>query len=70
MLEKFTEAARQHQLLIVQPALVAMVYAANAKPSCFTGFCQVRTPGRYFNYQEFLAAQALPGPDSVTTCIM
>ena len=38
LLEKFTEIARPHQLLIVQPALVAMIYAANAKPSCFTGF--------------------------------
>ena len=70
LLKKFSETTRQHQLLIVQPTLVAMIYAANAKSNCFTGFCKVRTPGRYFNYQEFLAAQALPGPDSVTTCIL
>ena len=59
-----------HQLLIVQPTLMALVYASNSKPGCFTGFTQVRSKGINFNYFEFLAAKALPGPDSITTCIL
>ena len=62
--------AKKRQLLIVQPSLVAMVYALNSKPGCFTGFCQVKTPGHIFDILDFLAAQALPGPYSFVTCIV
>ena len=47
-----------------------MVYALNSKPGCFTGFCQVKTPGRIFDILDFLAAQALPGPNSFVTCVV
>ena len=49
---------------------MAIVYASNAKSSCYTGFTQIRPPRKNFNYLNFLAAQALPGPRSVTTCIL
>ena len=70
LLENFTTATRTHQLLIVQPTLMAMVYAANSKPGCFTGFTQIRLPNKTSNYFDFIAARALPGPKSVTTCIL
>ena len=59
-----------HQLLIVQPTLMALVYASNSKLGCFNGFTQVRSMDINFNYFEFLAAKALPGPGSITTCIL
>ena len=58
------------QLLIVEPTLVAMIYASNAKPGCFTGFLQVRTPGVYFDIMPFVAAHAVSGPNSFVTCIL
>ena len=69
LLDRFVTAAKQSQILIVQPSLVAMIYAANAKPSCFTGFTRVRTLKRPFDYIDFLTAQVLPGPASFITCI-
>ena len=69
LLDRFFTAAKQSQILIVQPSLVAMIYAANAKPSCFTGFTRVRTLKRPFDYIDFLTAQVLPGPASFITCI-
>ena len=49
---------------------MAIVYAVNAKPGCFTGFTQIRPPGRNYHWLDFLAGQALPGPASITTCIL
>ena len=37
LIDRFQEATRSQQLLIVQPTIVAMVYAANSKPGCYTG---------------------------------
>ena len=48
LFEKFIHHARGHQLLIVLPSIVGMVYAANSKPSCFTGFWKAAQPGRSF----------------------
>ena len=47
-----------------------MVYAVNEKSSCYTGFTQVKTQGKGFDYKDFLASQALPGPNSIITCII
>lgn len=38
--QTFSNMAGRHQLLIVQQAMVAMIYAVNSKKSCFTGFTQ------------------------------
>ena len=43
LLEQFTVAARGHQLLVVQPKLMALVYEANGKSGCYTGFTQGRS---------------------------
>ena len=37
LIDQFQESARSQQLLILQPTIVAMVYAANSKPGCYTG---------------------------------
>ena len=70
MFNKFNEVARGHQLLIVQPSIAALIFAANSKPGCFTGFYKVAQPGRVFKYQDFLAAAALPGPQSIINCVI
>ena len=38
------EETPTHQLLIVQPALAAIIYASNSKRGCFTGFYQKTAP--------------------------
>ena len=38
LLQAFTEVAKSAQLFIQQPSVAALIYAANAKPGCFTGF--------------------------------
>jgi len=70
LLGKFSERAREHQLLIVQPNSAAMVYARNQKPGCFTGFVQTGPADREFNYLDFITKQALPGPGSNVHCII
>ena len=47
-----------------------MVYAANAKTGCYTGFWKVAQPGRSFKYQDFLAAKSLAGPQSIVNCVI
>ena len=46
--EEFIRQSRANQLLVVQPALAAMVYAKNSKTNCFTGFYQVFRPKSQF----------------------
>ena len=70
LFNNFNDQAREKQLLIVQPSMVAMVYASNSKPGCFTGFTKVLNPAQKFDYLSFLAAHALPGPNSFITCIL
>ena len=41
LLDNFIKEARGHQLLVIQPSIVALVFAANSKPSCYTGFYKV-----------------------------
>ena len=41
MFNKFAEVARGHQLLIVQPSIAALIFAANSKSGCYTGFYKV-----------------------------
>ena len=55
LMEAFIRGCRGNQLLIVQPTIVAMVYAINAKPSCYNGFWQLAQPGRRFKYVDFIA---------------
>ena len=66
----FINVARTSQLLVVQPTIAAMIYAKNLKTGCYTGFWQVSPPSRNFNYLDFIAAQALPGPGSIINCII
>ena len=47
-----------------------MVYAANAKHSCFTGFWKNRNPKKTFDHEDFVKEQALAGPNSTTSCII
>ena len=69
LFDGFVKHARGHQLLLVQKSVAAMIYASNTKAGCYTGFWQVKNPSAYFKYHEFLAAQALPGPNSRVTCV-
>ena len=64
LMDTFMEVTRDRQLLIVQPTIAVMVYAANTKASCYTGFWQSVSMYKKFDYVDFLAAQALPGPGS------
>ena len=57
-------------MLFVQPTMAAMVYAANSKPSCYTGFYKTINPRGHFKYADFLVAQGLAGPNSVITCVL
>ena len=50
--------------------MMALIYGTNSKAGCYTGFTQIRAPDRKSNYLDFLAAQALSGPDSIITCIL
>ena len=70
LLNTFNAEARKEQLLIVQPSLAALVYASNSKASCFSANRQVVNPRSPFKHVDFLAAQALPGPESMITCII
>ena len=54
----------------MQQTLAALVWAKNSKKKCYTGTYQVDCPDRYFKHKDFLAAQAHPGPGSVTTCVL
>ena len=56
LLTTFSEVTKQNQLFLMLPTLVAIVYASNSKPGCYTGFCKVRTPTSNFDYLEFLAS--------------
>ena len=70
MFNQFTEQVRGNQLLIVQPSIVAMIFAANSKSGCYTGFYKVAQLGRAFKYHDFLSAVALPGPQSIINCVI
>ena len=54
LLEEFQQGARGQQLLVVQPTIAAMIYANNAKTSCYTGFWRTTPPGKVFDFVDFL----------------
>ena len=49
--------------------MAALCYAKNEKRGCYTGIYKNISSTNSFNASEFLAAHALPGPDSVIYCI-
>ena len=49
--------------------MAAMVYAANSKPGCYTGFFQPKPATMSFKFMDFLAAQQLPGAGSFVAII-
>ena len=49
---------------------VAMIYAANDKASCYSGFFKDIPKNGRLNYQQFVAANALPGGGSKTNCLI
>ena len=70
LLDHFTAGANGRQLLVVQRTLVGLIYAVNSKPKCFTGFFQKAPLAGHFKWVDFLASQALPGPDSIVNCVI
>ena len=70
LLNNFNVEARQEQLLIVEPTLATLAYAVNSKPGCFSAIQQVISPPNPLRHVDYLAAQALPGPNSLITCII
>ena len=52
------------------PNAAALVYAMNDKPGCFCGFFKDISLTNTFDHEQFLAANALPGPDSLTRCLL
>ena len=70
LMERFVEAAKQSQLLIVQPSLVALVFAVNSQPGHFTGIIKGRPLTQRFNHLDFIAESAFGGQDAIVTCIM
>ena len=56
--------------MIVQPAMAVLLYAANSKTSCYTGFWKGTSRQHHLNFLEFLAVHALPGPDSIINCVI
>lgn len=70
LLDTFTEKTRAHQLLVVQPNSAALIYASNQKSGCFTGFFQPGPARQSFDFLSFLKIHALPGPASITHCLL
>ena len=67
--ESFQELARPRQLFIRQPDVCALVYAKNEKRGSYTGFFHNIHSNGYLSVDQFLAVHALPGPNSVITCL-
>ena len=70
MYEHFQRQAKGKQLYVQMKHTAALIYAANDKPSCFTGFFQHIPKSGRFDHLDFIAAHALPGPDSKINCIV
>ena len=68
LLEQFQLEAKKHQLFIQMPLTAALIYAKNDKKGSYCGFFKDIPLNTHFEYKDFLAAQALPGPDSVVHC--
>ena len=70
LLEAFQECAKGRQLYIQQPTIAAICYAKNDKRGGFTGGYWNITTTNQLTLRDFLARHALPGPGSVTACII
>jgi len=69
LFEHFQEKAKTSQLFVQMPYTAALIYAANDKPGTYSGFFKDLAQTMTFNYQDFIAAHALPGPDSRIQCV-
>ena len=70
LFENFQQVVKQSQLFVQMPNTAALVYAKNDKPGCFCGFIKDIRLSHRLNVEEFLAAHALPGPDSLIRCLL
>ena len=68
--EHFQQEAKGKQLYVQMQHSAALIFAANDKTSCFAGFFKDIPKSGYFNHRDFIAAHALPGPDSRINCII
>ena len=66
----FQEECRGKQLFIHMKYTAALIYAANDKTGSYCGFFKEIPKRGRFDYREFLAAHALPGPGSRIDCII
>ena len=60
--------SKRSQLFVQMPNTASLIYTANDKKGSYCGFFKDLNKKHPFDYQGFLAAQALPGPGSVTNC--
>ena len=51
------------------PDVAALIYANNDKTGSYTGFFKNIPENYHYDHKDFLAAHALPGPDSIINCI-
>ena len=70
LLQEFQKICKGRQLYVQMPHLCALVYAKNGRRGCCTGFFKNIPKTGPFNHKTFLLANALPGPDSVITCVI
>ena len=68
LLENFNLMAKKHQVFIQQPHVCVLIFAKNSKKGCYTGVVQNISKNSLFVPEEFVAAHALPGPDSRIFC--
>ena len=68
--EAFQQQAKGRQLYVQMKHTAALIYAANDKAGCFTGLVRDIPKNGCFNYLDFIAANALPGPYSKINCII
>jgi len=61
---------KQRQLFILQKYVAALIFARNDKQGSYTGFYKVLDNINPFYYEDFLAANALPGPNSTIHCVL
>ena len=62
--------AKQAQLYVQQPSVAALFFAKNIKAGSYTGFYKNIPKGSLFDHRGFIAAHALPGPESVVQCVL
>ena len=70
LLHTFEYHAKQRQLFILQRNVCAMIYAKNPLRGNYTGYLYNIPAKKRFDYEDFLAKNALPGPGSNVHCIL